>query len=99
LVYYYPRTCCPDCLSEDVSWRQATGTGTVYTYSSAEQVAGWPEDELPLVVAYVELTEGPRIMTNIVDCDPSDIEVGMPVELLFLDTEEDLAIPVFTPQA
>lgn len=99
LVYYYPRTRCPDCLSESISWRSAAGTGKVYTYSSAEQVAGWPEDELPLVVAYVELTEGPRVMTNLVNCDPADVEVGMSVELEFLETEEDLAIPVFTPQA
>ena len=97
LTYYYPRALCPDCLSDDVDWFEATGTGTVYSYSSAESVSGWPEEHLPLVLAYVELAEGPRVMTNI-PASPEDIEIGTRVTAEFIETEnEDVAIPVFTP--
>jgi hypothetical protein len=97
LVYHYPRALCPDCLSEDVAWREAAGTGEVYSYSSAERVAGWPEADLPLVVAYVELDEGPRVMTN-VDADPDAVAVGTRVRVRFVDTgDEDVAVPVFEP--
>lgn len=96
LCYYYPRPRCPDCLSDDVDWTAAEGTGEVYSYSVAERVAGWPEAALPLIVAYVELTEGPRLVTNIVDCVPESVQVGTPVELAFVSTQTDLQIPAFT---
>lgn len=97
LVYHYPRALCPDCFSDGVEWIEAQGTGSVYSYSISETVEGWPEAALPLVVAYVELKEGPRIVTNLVDCDPEDVSVGTPVEAVFVDTEvDDVAIPAFT---
>jgi len=98
LVYHYPRSLCPDCFSEKVEWREASGRGEVYSYSTARTMSGWPEDDLPLVVAYVELDEGPRIMTNI-DADPEDVvAIGARVEVRFVDTEdEDVSIPVFVP--
>jgi uncharacterized OB-fold protein len=98
LVYAYPRAHCPDCFSDDVEWIEAEGTGEVYTYTVSRQMSGWPEEDLPLILAYVELDEGPRITTNIVDCDPEDVEVGTSVEVQFVDTEDDsVGIPVFTP--
>jgi uncharacterized OB-fold protein len=97
LVYFYPRAFCPDCFSDDIDWIAAEGTGTVYTYSVAEQIEGWPEETLPHVVAYVELDEGPRIVTNLVDCDPDDVEVGDPVTVRFEESADgDIAIPLFT---
>ena len=98
LVYFYPRALCPDCFSDDVDWVSAAGTGEVYSYSVLRQMSGWPEEDLPVINAYVELEEGPRVFTNVVDCDPEDVEVGTPVEVRFEDTEEpDVAIPVFEP--
>lgn len=97
LVYHYPRRLCPDCLSEDVSWMEASGSGTVYTYTAANNVDGWPEEDLPLITAFVELSEGPRVMTAIVDADPDAISIGSPVTVEFMPTEEDdIAVPVFT---
>jgi len=58
-------------------------------------MSGWPEDDLPLVLAYVELEEGPRLMTN-VDADPSAVEIGTRVTVEFRDVDdEEIAIPVF----
>lgn len=99
LIYHYPRTLCPDCFSEDVDWIEATGTGEVYSYSVAETMTGWPESELPLVVAYVELDEGPRMLTN-VDCTPDVVTISTRVEVKFIDVEVvDVAIPVFVPMS
>lgn len=98
LTYHYPRPFCPDCFSEDVEWREADGTGVVYTYTVSRQLSGWPESDLPLVVAYVELDEGPRLVTDLVDCAPDDVDVGDRVEVRFRETESaDVSIPVFVP--
>lgn len=97
LIYYYPRANCPDCFSDDVAWIEASGTGEVYSFSVAKTMSGWPEEDLPLVVAYVELDEGPRMMTN-VDADPEKVEIGTRVEVFFAETDtEDVAIPLFRP--
>jgi uncharacterized OB-fold protein len=97
LVYYYPRALCPDCFSEDVDWVESSGTGDVYSYSTTDAINGWPADDLPLVVAYVELDEGPRMMTN-VKADPDVIEIGTRVKVKFVETNEtDIGIPVFVP--
>ncbi len=94
LVFHYPRALCPDCFAE-AEWKEAAGTGEIYSYSATESADGWPEEALPLVVAYVELDEGPRMLTN-VHADPADLEVGMAVEVTFVETDEsDVAIPVF----
>ncbi|MFB6250770.1 MAG: Zn-ribbon domain-containing OB-fold protein [Halobellus sp.] len=97
LTFYYPRARCPDCLGDDVEWTEANGTGTVYAHTSTN-VAAWPEDDLPLVLAYVELTEGPRMLTTLAECDADAIEIGTDVEVSFIPTEsDDVSIPVFEP--
>lgn len=97
LTYHYPRALCPDCFSEDVDWREAAGTGEVYSYSVTRSMSGWPEADLPLIVAYVELDEGPRLVTNL-DCDPDNVAVGTQVEARFADVNAaDVAVPVFVP--
>jgi uncharacterized OB-fold protein len=98
LKFHYPRALCPDCLSDDVDWEEAAGTGEVYTYTLMHQLSGWPDEDLPLVVAYVELDEGPRMMTNVVDVDAEDVSIGDRVQVKFVETEEEtVAIPVFEP--
>ena len=97
LVYHYPSALCPDCYT-DAEWREATGAGTVYSFAIHRHLEYWPEDDLPVVFAYVELEEGPRVITNIVDCPPDAVEVGMAVTVRFVPTErDDVAIPVFAP--
>ena len=95
LTIHYPRARCPDCFTE-TEWMETSGDGTVYSYSAAERMEGWPEDDLPLVVAYVELDEGPRMMTNLVECRPEDVSVSDPVSVAFAATDrKDVGIPVF----
>jgi uncharacterized protein len=93
-----PRPFCPSCGSLKTSWAQASGEGTVYTFTVVHRsnVPGY-RDAAPYVVAYVELAEGPRIMTNVTGCEPSDVTVGMPVRVTFDDTGEGSALFRFQP--
>jgi uncharacterized protein len=93
LSHYYPRSICPNCFSEQVQWKPATGNAKVYTYSTMHRSATGP-----YVIAYVELAEGPRILTNLVDCDFDRIRIGSPVQLVWKATEGNGTppLPFFT---
>ena len=95
-AHYYPRTFCPHCWSPDVSWEDAGGGGSVYTYSVVHQNDLPPFNErVPYVAAIVDLDEGPRVITNIVGCEPDEVAVGLPVDVDFLDIGDDVTVPVF----
>lgn len=99
-VHHYPRPFCPACWSEDVAWQQASGRGTLYTYSIVFRNDLAPFNEWGTYVpAIVELEEGPRLMTNIVGADPGELAVGMSVEVDFRDLTEAWAAPVFRVRA
>jgi len=93
---HYPRPFCVACWSEKVRWEEATGRGTIYTYSTVfvNDLAPF-RDRLPYVVAAVDLEEGPRIMTNIVGADPAELHVGQAVVVDFEPLTEDITAPVF----
>lgn len=95
---FYPRPFCPSCWSADVEWEEASGRATLYTFSVIHQnelppFAGW----LPYVAAIVELEEGPRMMTNVVDCDLDALAVGMALEVTFREHSDTITAPVFRP--
>jgi uncharacterized OB-fold protein len=73
-----------------------SGRGAVYTFTVTyqNQAPGF-RDELPYVMAYVQLDEGPRLLTNIVHTDPQVVRIGMPVEVVFEVFDEGLAMPKF----
>lgn len=95
-AHYYPRPFCPHCWSEQVDWEQASGRATLYTYSIVRQndLPPFPE-RVPYVAAIVDLEEGPRAMTNVVDTDFEDLEIGMDLEVDFRSISDDVTIPVF----
>lgn len=82
-VIWYPRLFCPECGSSDVSWIEASGSGSVYSFTVVEKGQGRWRDHSPYVLAYVELDEGPRVMTNIVGGDPDAVSVGSAVQAVF----------------
>ena len=90
-LHYYPRTICPHCLSSDTDWVEASGKGTIYTYSVMRRT------ETPYVIAYVTLEEGVTMLSNIVECDVDGVAVGQTVEVVFRDTEGGHSLPVFRP--
>src|SRR5690606_2850592 len=97
LVYWYPRPHCPQCHSREITWIESAGRGHVYSYTVIRRGSGLYKDAVPYVLAYVELAEGPRLMTNIVECDPEDVAVDLPVEVVFHDTGHEVALPRFRP--
>lgn len=99
-AHYYPRPFCPHCGSEEVSFEEASGAARLYTWSVVHQNDLPPfKERVPYVAAIVDLAEGPRMMTNVVDCDPGSLAAGMALEVTFQDIGEGYAIPVFKPAA
>ena len=97
LVIWYPRDRCPDCGSDATSWFDASGLGKVYSCTVTRKGQGRWREAAPYVLAYVELDEGPRIMTNIVECDPDSVSVDQEVTVVWHDTGEGSALPRFRP--
>jgi uncharacterized OB-fold protein len=89
--HYYPRSFCPFCFSERVEWREASGNATVYTYSTMFHTQSGP-----YTIAYVTLAEGPRVLTNLVDCDYKQIKIGDPAKLVWKPSEGGAPVPFFT---
>lgn len=94
-VFWYPRAICPNCHAIDVEWIDAAGRGTIYSFTVIRR--GGYASGGDYVLAYVELVEGPKIMTNIVECVPGDLACGQPVEVVFHDTGHGSALPRFKP--
>ncbi len=96
-LIWYPRAFCPECSSTRTRWLRVSGRGHIYSYTVNHRGEGPYQGREPYVLAYVELDEGPRMMTNIVETDDRGLAVGMPVEVVFHDTGEGSALPRFRP--
>jgi uncharacterized OB-fold protein len=90
-AHWYPRAICPFCASDKVQWREASGKGTVYTFSVMRRV------KEPYIIAHVTLAEGPTMLTNMVACDAADVRIGQPVTVVFQDTENGPPVAMFKP--
>lgn len=102
-VQHKPRGLCVNCMdSGGLEHFVASGRGTIYTFTvtNQNQAKGFAE-ACPYVMAYVDLEEGVRVLTNIVDCNPDSVEVGMAVTATFASPErtdgEAFAVPRFVP--
>ncbi|TPG49938.1 Zn-ribbon domain-containing OB-fold protein [Roseomonas nepalensis] len=89
-LHYPPRPVCPFDDVGEVEYVPSSGRGTIYTFSVMRA-------KTPYAIAYVELEEGPRVMTNIVDCDLEALRIGQAVRLVFVDSEGGQPVPMFTP--
>ncbi|MGE0386264.1 MAG: Zn-ribbon domain-containing OB-fold protein [Gammaproteobacteria bacterium] len=98
-IVFYPRRHCTGCTSADLEWKTASGKGTVYTYSVVRQsYHPFFRHKTPYAVAWIDLDEGPRILSNIVGvANPvADVRIGMRVEVEW-EEHEKLCIPLFRP--
>lgn len=89
--HYYPRSICPHCFSDQTEWRAARGSGTIHVFSVMRRAP------VPYAVAYVELDEGPLMISNIVHCDFDALRIGQRVKLGF-EPFEGGSLPVFAPE-
>lgn len=102
VVQHRPRGLCVSCLSDDIEHFVASGRGEVYTYSVVRQnqMPAFAA-AVPYVVSYVQLEEGPQLLTNIVGCDPDAVSIGMAVKVEFVPTPSEtgdvLGVPRFVP--
>ena len=95
-----PRARCPQC-GGDTSWRDASGRGRIVSFSVVRRAVN-PElaDEAPYVIAFVELDEGPRIFTNVVDIDAAAVTTGLRVRCRFEPAlDASVQVPVFAPES
>jgi len=98
-VVFYPRRHCTGCTSGVLAWKVSLGAGTVYTYSVVRQsYHPFFRNKVPYAVAWIDLDEGPRILSNIIGVqDPlNDVQIGMRVNLVW-EEHEDVNIPLFKP--
>lgn len=99
-VWFPPSTRCPRCLSAEYEWSKASGRGKVWSW-----IVMWQryfaafEGDIPYNVAYVELEEGPKLITNLVGCENDAIYCDMPVEVVFEDVTAEISLPKFRPHA
>ncbi len=87
---------CPQCHSTDTEWIAASGKGKVYTFVVFHHVYHKAfENEIPYVTAVIKLEEGPHLLSNIIDCDPNEVNCDMPVQVKWEDVGEGFSIPKF----
>jgi len=99
-IQFYPRSLCTACMSDHLEWRAADGTGTVYSYSTVYRalVPGF-EDDVPYVVAMIELDEGVRLLSQVIYCEPEEVFIGLRVSVIFEEAREGVVLPKFRPLA
>ncbi|NUL03131.1 Zn-ribbon domain-containing OB-fold protein [Streptomyces lunaelactis] len=99
-AHHYPREFCPRCWSEDVTWERASGRATLYTWSVVHRNDLPPFGaRVPYAAAVVDLAEGPRMMTEIVEyAEEGELRIGMELEATFrVEGDGGSAVPVFRP--
>jgi len=96
--FMYPREMCPNCMAFDLEWVKVAGKGRLYSFGVTRQPAHPSfNDVVPFIFALVQLDEGPRIITNLVDCAIEDAYVEMPVEVTYDDVTPEFTLVKFKP--
>jgi len=92
------RSICSTCLSRKATWVPVSGRGTVFSFAIMHQAVhpGFAA-ETPYAVVVVQLVEGPRLLSNLVDCRTADVRIGQPVEVVFEDVTPEVTLPKFRP--
>jgi hypothetical protein len=93
---HVPRQMCAECGSFEWEWAASRGCGTVFTWTVVERPmhAAFAAD-VPYAPVVVEMDEGVRVLSQLVDCSPDDLRIGMPVEVVFEDVTDEVTLPRF----
>lgn len=94
--FFRPEVACTHCFSLDWEWVEATGHGTLYSYTEIHR-APVPGFKTPAVFAIVELEEGVTMFTNVVQCAPERLRIGMPLKVVFEPLTAEISLPKFEP--
>ncbi len=93
-VLFYPRTHCDQCHSEQLVWREASGQGSIASFTVVRRSVS-ANFEVPYIIALIDLAEGPRMMSQIIEAEPEALAVGLAVSVDFALWPEDITLPVF----
>ena len=94
--HFYPRELCPHCHSDDLEWTDVSGKGEIYSYTIARKPAGPVfADDVPYIIAMIQLDEGPRMLTNLVVDDVETVGIGDRVAVTFDDVTDEVTLPKF----
>jgi uncharacterized protein len=93
---HVPREMCAECGSFDWEWARSSGRGRLFTWTVVTR-ALHPAfaDSVPYAPAVIELEEGVRLLSQVLDCPPAELEVGMPVEVVFRPVTSEVTLPMF----
>ena len=93
-----PYLFCTNCMAEEHEWIEASGKGTLYSYAINTFGVPFPFwDDMPYVLAIIDLDEGPRVISNIVECDLDRLENQMRLEVVFDDVSPEVTLPKWRP--
>lgn len=94
----YVKLLCPSCGSRELSWNVCSGKGKLYSYSILHRASSPAfKEKTPYVLAIVELEEGIKMMSHLINCDLAQVDVDMEVEVVFDDVDEQISVPYFQP--
>jgi uncharacterized OB-fold protein len=98
-TWAYPlTTICSHCGSTEIVWRDASGKGNVYAHARLQRpYHARHAERLPLILAQIDIDEGLRLYSNVVDIDGADLKVGAAVEVAFEKFDDGGVLPVFKP--
>ena len=97
-LFFYPRSECPGCFSADLEWTKVSGRGRLHSFTVVRQPANAAfRDDVPYAYAIVQLIEGPRMVSNIVECDLETLRVDMPLEAVFDTVTPEWTLVKFRP--
>jgi uncharacterized OB-fold protein len=94
---FYPREICPGCMASNLEWREASGRGTLHSFTVNHLSPNPSGGEGPFAIALVELAEGPRMMTNLVGLATDELKVGMGVQVCWEELPDGRNYPTFQP--
>ena len=94
---FFPRSLCPDCGKPDPEWRTSKGDGTVYACSVVHRALPAFKDRAPYAVVLVDLDEGFRMMSGMLDCDAASVAIGQRVRAVYRDGPDGNKVPYFVP--
>jgi len=94
---FVPQPVCTGCFGDGLEWVESSGRGTLYSYTMIHRPQR-PVFEVPYTVVIVELEEGWTMLSNLIECDPEEIRVGMPLEVSFRRMSEEITLPFFRPR-
>ena len=93
-----PYLFCTECSSEESEWIQASGKGKLYAYAVNTYGVPFPfMEDLPYVLAMIDLQEGPRMISNVVQCDHNELKNGMELEVVFEAASSEISLPKWRP--